>query len=95
MLNHKFVCSVTKQFLDLSAWKATELSVYFSTEILQDHSGFSIILYFLQNPASIDGKEKIKKNCPNWRLNLQPPDHHSNALLTVLDRNLLGRRFLK
>ena len=37
-----------------------------------------------QDPASID-----------WGLNQQPPDHQSNALLTVLARNLLGRRLLK
>ena len=34
-------------------------------------------------------------NCPQWGLNPQLPDHHSNALPTELGRNLLGRRFLK
>ena len=29
------------------------------------------------------------KNYPQWDLNSQPPDHQSNALLTVLGRNLL------
>ena len=29
------------------------------------------------------------KKCPQWDLNSQPPDHQSNALLTVLGRNLL------
>ena len=29
------------------------------------------------------------KNCPQWGLNSQPPDHQSHALLTVLVRNLL------
>ena len=35
------------------------------------------------------------KNCPQWGLNSQPPDHHSNALPIELDRNLLGKRFLQ
>ena len=35
------------------------------------------------------------KNCPQWGLNSQPPDHPSNALPTELGRNLLGRKFLK
>ena len=29
------------------------------------------------------------KNCPQWGLNSQPPDHQSCALPTVLARNLL------
>ena len=29
------------------------------------------------------------KNCPQWGLNSQPPDHQSHALLTELGRNLL------
>ena len=35
------------------------------------------------------------KNCLQWGLNSQLPDHDSNALTTELGRNLLGRRFLK
>ena len=34
------------------------------------------------------------KNCPQWGLNPQPPDHPCNALPIELGRNLLGRRFL-
>ena len=40
-------------------------------------------------------KINFVKNCPQWGLNPQPLDHHSNALPTELGRNLLGRRFLK
>ena len=40
-------------------------------------------------------KKKFVKNCPQLGLNLGPPDHHSNALLTVLVWYLLARRFLK
>ena len=29
------------------------------------------------------------KNCPQWGLSSQPPDHQSHALPTVLGRNLL------
>ena len=32
-----------------------------------------------QNPASIDRNEKNKKNCPQWELNQQPPDHYSKC----------------
>ena len=57
------------------------------------HSSFSIIPYFLPNRGRIlqvlMEMSKIKKNCPYWGLNLRPPDHQSNALLTVLARNLL------
>ena len=35
------------------------------------------------------------KNCPQWGLNSQLPDHDSNALPTELGRNLLDWRFLK
>ena len=35
------------------------------------------------------------KNCPQWDLNSQPPDHQSGALTTELGRNLLGMRFLR
>ena len=41
-----------------------------------------------QDPVSIDGEEQNKKSWPYWGLNPQPPDHQSNALLTVLARNL-------
>ena len=34
-------------------------------------------------------KINFVKNCPQWGLNPSPPDHQSNALLTVLMRNLL------
>ena len=34
-------------------------------------------------------KINFVKNFPQWGLNPQPPDHQSNALLTVLGRNLL------
>ena len=34
-------------------------------------------------------KINFVKNYPQWGLNSQPPDHQSNALLTVLGRNLL------
>ena len=34
-------------------------------------------------------KKNFVKNCPQWDLNPWPPDHQSNALLTVLERNLL------
>ena len=34
-------------------------------------------------------KINFVKNCPQWVLNSQPPDHHSDALPTVLGRNLL------
>ena len=37
-----------------------------------------------QDPASIEGEEQNKKNCPYPGLNLQPPDHQSHALPTVL-----------
>ena len=37
----------------------------------------------------IDGEEQNKKSCLYWGLNPQPRDHQSNALLTVLARNLL------
>ena len=59
-------------------------------------SSFSIIRYFLPNLGRILHRwrrAKIK-NCHYWGLNPQPPDYHSNALLTMLARNLLERRFL-
>ena len=34
-------------------------------------------------------KINFVKNCPQWGLNPQPPDNQSNALLTVLGKNLL------
>ena len=34
-------------------------------------------------------KINFVKNCPQWDLSSQPPDQQSNALLTVLGRNLL------
>ena len=34
-------------------------------------------------------KINFVKNFPQWGLNTQPPDHQSNALLTMLRRNLL------
>ena len=40
-------------------------------------------------------KINFVKNCPQWGLNPQTLDHHSNALPTELGRNLLARRFLK
>ena len=66
--------------------------------ICLSHPSFSIIRYFLPNLARIlpalTEKSKIK-SCPCWGLNSQPLDYQSNALLTVLGRNLLRRRFLK
>ena len=32
----------------------------------------------------IQHKINFVKKCPQWDLNSQPPDHQSNALLTVL-----------
>ena len=64
----------------------------------RQYSSFSIIRHFLQNPGrilpAITEKSKIK-NCPWWALNPRPLDLHSNVLLTVLGRYVLGRRFLK
>ena len=40
-------------------------------------------------------KINFVKNCPQWGLNSQPPDHQANALPTELGWNLLGSRFLK
>ena len=34
-------------------------------------------------------KINFVKNCPQWGLNSQPPDHQSGALTTELARNLL------
>ena len=34
-------------------------------------------------------KVNFVKNCPQWGLNSQPPDHQSGALTTELARNLL------
>ena len=34
-------------------------------------------------------KINFVKNYPQWGLNSQPPDHQSNALKTVLGKNLL------
>ena len=34
-------------------------------------------------------KINFVKNCPQWDLNSQPPDHQSHALVTELGRNLL------
>ena len=48
-----------------------------------------------QDPASIDREKQNIKNLPLLGIDLQPPDDQSNALLTVLVRNLLGRRVLK
>ena len=55
------------------------------------NSSFSVI--FWQNSANIDRKEH--KKCPWWTLNPQLSDCHSNALLTVLGRYVLGSRLWK
>ena len=34
------------------------------------------------------------KNCPQWSVNSQPPDHQSHALLTEVGRNLSELSFL-
>ena len=86
-----FWFDMTFVFENLKIYITFWLLIYWN---LNRYTSFSIIRYFLANPGSIDG-EKQNKNCPQWALNPQPPDHHSNALLTVLGRCLLSRRFLK
>ena len=49
---------------------------------------------FWQNATNIDGKEQNKKLTPVG-LNQGPLDYHSNCLLTVLGRYVLGSKFLK
>ena len=63
-----------------------------------------VILEFFTLGVSVRLSDRFKvtqnkinfiQNCPQWGLNSQPLDHHSNALPTKSGRNLLGRRFLK
>ena len=50
---------------------------------------------FCHNLTDQKSKKKFNKNCIQLGLNPGPLDHHSNALLTVLTRYVLARRFLK
>ena len=81
-------------------WQRKNYSVLLKIHILRllIHSGFfSIRTSVRLSDRSKWTQNKIHfiNNCPQWSLNPRPPDHHANALLTVLGRNLLGRRFLK
>ena len=60
-------------------------------------SGALLSDYLTDRSKVKQNKINFVKNCPQWGLNLQPPDHYSNSLPTDLDlgRNLLDRRFLK
>ena len=58
----------------------------------------SIEFFTLGVSVRLSDRSKVMQNKINfvsWGLNSQPPDHDSNAVTTELDRNLLGRRFLK
>ena len=56
-------------------------------------SGFSRYAFlsdFLSDSSKvIQNKINFVKNCPQWDLNPQPPDHNSNALPTELSHYLV------
>ena len=58
-------------------------------------SRYAFLSDYLTDLLHWEEQKKIFKNCPQWGLNPQPLDQHSNALLTVLAWYVLSRRFLK
>ena len=66
-----------------------------SQPIHSDFSRYAFLLDHLTDLCTGKSKNKFVKNCPKSGLNPGPPNHHSNALLTVLPWYILARRFLK
>ena len=69
--------------------------VLFFENTIQMHSNgtakFTSIEFFYNSSISAKLMEKSKiKNCPQWRLNPEPLDHHHNALLTELSQHLFA-----
>ena len=60
-----------------------------------DKETWSIFVKLSASSKVTQSKINFVKNYPQWGLNPQPPDHHSNALPTERGRNPLSRRFLK
>ena len=88
MFCEKFSCNVLHQIVT-------------ARRVITIPNGINIIRVFhdkeiLRISVRISGRSKVTqnkinfvKNCPQWGLNSQPPDHQSRTLPTVLARNLL------
>ena len=58
--------------------------------IFHDRPVWRISVRFSHRSEATQHKINFVKNCAQWGLNSQPPDHQSHALPTELGRNLLG-----
>ena len=59
------------------------------TRVFHDKEIWCTSVRLSDRPIVTHNKIHFVKNCPQWGLNSQPLDNHSNALLTEIGRNML------
>ena len=98
ILAYKLICSdkkYAKQFLQILLTVRQKWLFMVASWVFHDKEIWRISVRLSDRSKVTQNKINFLKNCPQWGLNSQPLDHHSNALPAELGRNLLGRRFLK
>ena len=66
-----------------------DITFYRDIRVFHDKEIWRISVRLSDRSEITQNKLNLVKNCPQWGLNSQPPDHEPNAVLTVLGRNLL------